>query len=448
MEQINTDTLNQQTALLSPSKVVIVFTICFSFWLFDFWRPENVYYNESVFNHHEVLQHYSYLPAFVFNKGVFHWEKYKYSFGANADIQQHAPNVNYGVALLQLPFFTAASFWPCYYCKDEAGFSLVYANSIRYAGLFYVILGLIALRKFLLFYFSDNTTAFTLFLTVFGNMFFYYAFVRTEWPQSYQFFLFSVFLYMIHKWHQQSSYINSVLTGVIFGLITLVHFFDSYVFLFFLIWKLKPETTVKQKVYFLWENRLKLLVIAVASILMWLPQYIFNYSKTGTILLETVGTVSYDFFNGQFGNVFASYKCGWFIYSPIILFVFLGIFFLPKSAPFNKWVFLACFLLIVYVYASSPQWYYTKTIGAQHLSPFMAVLSFPLAVWITKIFAGKSQILLGSFLRIGFVVIGFLCFSYTLSIAHMVSSKKVDGEGMNWETHNKIIRRFKLPEKN
>lgn len=435
---------------------MIVFTICFSFWLFDFWRPENVYYNESVFNYDEVLQHYSYLPAFAFNEGVFDWEKYKNNFVTKDSTQQQVPKVNYGVALLQLPFFALATFWPCHYCTEEAGFSVVYANAIRYAGLFYVILGLIFLRRHLLFYFSDGVTALTLFLTLFGNIFFYYAFVKTEWPQSYQFFLFSVFLCIIHKWHKQPNYINSVLTGVIFGLITLVHFFDSYVFLFFLFWKLKSATTVRQKIYFLWENRLKLLILAGASILMWLPQYIFNYSKTGTMLLDTVETVAYDFFNGQFGNVFASYKCGWFIYSPIILFVFLGIFFLPKNSPFNKWGFLVCFLLIVYVYGSSPQWHYTKTIGAQHLSPFMAILSLPLAVFLEKFFGMKSKATWFSVLKIGFIVLCFLFFSYTLSIAYMVSSKKVDTisknkvdeQGMNFEMHNKIIRRFKLPEKN
>src|SRR5690606_31154807 len=85
---------------------------------------------------------------------------------------------NIGVALHELPCFLAAHFINTTFLGYAAdGYSKPYQWGTLLSNLFWVALGLFALRKFLLRHFNDTVTALTLLAIAFGtNLYYYVAF--------------------------------------------------------------------------------------------------------------------------------------------------------------------------------------------------------------------------------------------------------------------------------
>ena len=82
----------------------------------------------------------------------------------------------YGMALMYSPFF-ALGYKIAYNQKSPLdGFSEPFATCIHWGSIFYVMLGLIFLRRFLLNFYSEWVTALSLAISFFGTMLFYYIF--------------------------------------------------------------------------------------------------------------------------------------------------------------------------------------------------------------------------------------------------------------------------------
>ncbi|HLO70030.1 MAG TPA: hypothetical protein VK167_04125, partial [Flavipsychrobacter sp.] len=64
-----------------------------------------------------------------------------------------------GVAIMQLPFFAGAHFVAQQYGYPTDGFSPPYQYTVAFAAIFYALLGLFLLRRFLLKYFDDKSVA-------------------------------------------------------------------------------------------------------------------------------------------------------------------------------------------------------------------------------------------------------------------------------------------------
>src|SRR5690349_18012744 len=94
---------------------------------------------------------------------------------------------------------------------------------------------------------------------------------------------------------------------------------------------------VGNKFVLLWNDRLQIVLAACVFMIPWIPQMIYWKYYTGTFLFYTYGEEGFYFFNPQLFNVLLSYRKGWLVYTPIMVFALIGFFFMKKKCPDQFW---------------------------------------------------------------------------------------------------------------
>ena len=151
------------------SKLAIVLLLIICGWYgknLDTWGKNKIIQND-------VISYYAYLPAtFIFNDLTFEFAtKLPADFEGQIWLQTSPTGkpilrMTMGMAILWIPFFLVAHAAAHLLDVSTLGYSWPYSLSIFIATLFYLFIGLYYLRKILLLYFSDVTTAVVLVLVV------------------------------------------------------------------------------------------------------------------------------------------------------------------------------------------------------------------------------------------------------------------------------------------
>lgn len=427
-----------------PGLVFVIFVACFSFWLVDFWKPINVFNNESSFSSSEVFNQYSYLPATFLNKGSFHFSEVPGRVDSSAVYKRHLPNCNNGMAILQAPFF-AAALLRCQLSGVplQEGFAPLFASYIHWGALLYVLLGLLLLRSFLIAYFTDTVATVSLFVCLFGTTLFYYSYTQSELPQAHIFFLYCAFLRVTQLWHKNAGMFLSALLGLILGLISLIYFFEIYIVLFFVFWNVKRRNDLKNLPAYFNQRKKHLIVFLIAGLLAWLPQILFNLQQTGSLFFIPFPGEKFDFSNIEKAYfLLFSYCHGWVTYCPLILLAFVGICFLAPAIPVARWLIVGVLIIALASYGSLYNFEQGGYFGARRLAPAIAWLCLPLAALLQHIFTvGKHGLL-----RAVVVLLIFSGACLNMGQTYHVIKKRLDANTMTAQKYWALFRTFKFPE--
>ena len=156
--------------------------------------------NEIIKN--DVISYYAYLPAaFIFDDLTFEFTK---NIAPNSGVTiwvAEAPNgkllprMTMGMAILWMPFFTAAHTLAKLSGESTLGYSWPYSLSIFVATLFYLFVGMAFIRKLLLRYFPDWAIAVAILLIVLATNLMFYVISEPGMTHVYNFGLISAFIY-------------------------------------------------------------------------------------------------------------------------------------------------------------------------------------------------------------------------------------------------------------
>ena len=292
-----------------------------------------------------------------------------------------------GLSFMYAPFFllghTVAAFTP--FADD--GYSQPYAMALVFSAMFYVILGLWFLRKLLLRYFDELTTFITLVLVLFGTNLLYYSSWSAAMPHSYNFGLIALFLYLNDRWHQQPAVKNTILLGLLAGLIVLIRPTNILVLILIVFWKVNNLKSLRDKLFFFIKYHRLVLLMAASFILVWVTQFVYWKYVSGQFLFFSYGGIGGKFFwaHPQIGEILFSFRKGWWIYTPLMLAATLSIVFLFRKLPAMA---IAIFLFVglnIYVQASWWCWWFGGAFGLRAFIDSYAVLAIPLAVLVSKV---------------------------------------------------------------
>ena len=149
----------------------------------------------------DVISYYAYLPA------TFIYHDISLEFIDNYKGEHHfiiwaetAPNgkkvlkMTMGLSLLYLPFFLLSHVFALITDFDAGGYSAPYKFALQLSSLFYLIIGLIFLRKILLRYFSEKVSSLSILLIFFATNLHYYSTHEATMLHSYNLSLFAVFI--------------------------------------------------------------------------------------------------------------------------------------------------------------------------------------------------------------------------------------------------------------
>jgi hypothetical protein len=361
------------------SYIAIIIIISHSLLFQDFWKSWKK--NETQFVW-DVNTYYSYLPAaFVHNDLTFSYINKDWTIVAPNGAK--VPKGTCGMAIMYAPFFLIGHKIAINSQEPLTGFSQPYSEMVHYGSLIYALIGFIFLRKVLSRFFPDAITALTMLCLFFGTNLFYYIVGEGEMSHGYLFCLFNIFVWLVIKWHEKPNFRFSLFMGLTYGLIVLIRPTEIIIGLVFLLYGVKNHRGIKTRGADLLKNWKLLTVIALGTLISISPQLIYWKWLTGQFLFFSYGSDERFYWGDpQFINVLFSYRKGWLLYTPLMTFAILGMFFSRKKFPEINLGLLLYFFINLYLISCWWCWWYGGGMGMRSLVQSYGVLAFFIAAFI------------------------------------------------------------------
>jgi len=289
-----------------------------------------------------------------------------------------------GMALFYLPFFFLGHLSASILGYPMDGFSLPYQYALVIGGIIYTIIGLIYLRKILRCFFAEGITSLVMIIIVFGTNYIHHLTLKNLETVNVLFMLATIIIWNTIKWHknQQFKYLLAIGMGIV--LMALVKPSEVVIILLPLLWNVYSRESFKQKFSLIIKNRRSILFVIGLSFILVIPQMTYWYLKTGYPIYDSYKNpgVGLDIFSPHITDALFSYRKGWLVYTPVMIFSLIGFYYLYKD---NKKIFyslLVYFLVSFYIIASWSEWWYGAAFSNRPLITVYPVMAITLGYFI------------------------------------------------------------------
>ncbi len=425
-----------------PSLVVFIFFVVFSFDRYNRW----VNFNKDNFPLvHDVDQFYSYLPAaFIQHDLTFKFPNNYWTVTAGNG--NKIARTTYGMAAMYSPFFFVGHIYAGANGYDQNGYTLPYKWSLHAGTFLYALLGIWLCRKNLLRFFSELVTALTLFAIFLGTNLFYYTFGWGEMSHSYLFFILSAAVYTFFKWKDSNKIKFFYLFSFFAGFATLIRPTDIVILLLPLLYNVSNFNDFKSRVNeFISLGKAFFLggLIFIAPIFFQLL-YWKMYSGNWYIFTYGAGEGFY-FSDPQVSNFLFSYRKGWFIYTPIMMLLLIGIPLLIKQSK-QIFVFVVLYFLVnVYLLSSWWDWGFGGSFGSRAIIQHYVVFALGLAAFFNAAFNWFKNIRIINYsIRFACMVLVLACVKLNYNQSWQYKYALIHPSGMTKEAYWFVFNKEKF----
>ncbi len=357
----------------------------------------------------DVSGYYLYLPAIFIYKDLRQVkflpsviEKYQPSYAPDQAFPAANGNqvmkYSAGMALMYLPFFAAGHLAAVAFGYPADGFSLPYQVAIHLGGVLVVLLGLWFLRKNLLRFFSEKAVALTLLLIALGTNFLNYSTFDAANVHCWLFALLALLTHFTIRWNERPSWGSSLGIGASVGLMALTRPVEIIYFLLPVLWGIGSLRAMLGRGQVFFQHFPKLLLAAVVAGAIGFIQLAYWKYAAGEWLVYSYQSQTFSFDHPHIADVLFSWRKGWFVYTPLMVFALVGFVFVRnKTYKVSKnliglggggeglwdW-WLAIFLLFLlnfWIVSAWDIWWYGGAFGQRAMIQAYALLAFPLAAF-------------------------------------------------------------------
>lgn len=355
---------------------------------------------------YDVSGYYMYLPAaFIYNdlKEVKFLDDVIEKYRPTADPYQvfthesgnKVMKYSIGQAVMYAPFFAVAHAWASASDAYPAdGFSFPYQFMISLGSLVVSFLGLFWLMTVLRYYFQEKAVALTLLLIVFGTNYLNYSAIDGAMTHNNVFSLGALLLLTSHRFYVRATLSRALLIGVCIGLMALTRPTEIIAAIIPVLWglDLTRKGAIGKRLKLFGQHWRKLLAAAVVTLAIGSIQVVYWKYVSGDWLVYSYQDQGFDWLSPHLNKGFFSYKAGWLIYTPLMIFSLIGFIQLFRHKPA---LFPAIFLhavLFIYIAFSWSVWWYGGSLGQRTMVQEYTVLAFPLAAFIGWVFWAGPQV--------------------------------------------------------
>jgi len=338
----------------------------------------------------DVLSYYAYLPAiyiyhditlsFIDKNPSLYGDKFWPEKPATG---RYAIKTTMGLAFLYAPFFQVAHPVARMLGYEANGYSPPYKIALMLSAVFYLAVGLYFLKKVLERYFSQPVTAITLIAVTIGSNLLQYATAEATMPHSYNFALFSVFLYAGMKWHEKHNLSYSIFLGLLSGLIALIRPTNILIIIVFILWGVHDLNTLKERLLLFLKKYHLIAVMAVFFIIVWIPQLIYWKFISGSYWFYSYVGERFFFLHPHIIKGLFGYRKGWLLYTPMMALALIGIGMMYKRLKELFFPVLIFTVLNIYVILSWWSWWYGGGFGLRAFIDSYSLLAIPFAVFVS-----------------------------------------------------------------
>lgn len=334
-----------------------------------------------------------------------------------------------GLSLIWMPFFLAGHVAALISGADAGGYSEPYKFFLLVSALVFLCAGMIFLRRILLAHASDRITALVLASFALGTNLYWYTLFQGTMAQVYNFALISAFMWYSMKWHDPDRGISGAVRrsgrgvgmvhpenkvtksraaeemtagwqkiwpamrlGLLLGLITLIRPTNILIIIFFLLYGITSWETLRQRTRELVSGYGYLLLMYLMIIVVWLPQMIYWKEMTGQWLYFSYGSDE-RFFFGEPAIIkgLFSWRKGLFVYTPLLLFSFAGIFALWIRRSPHALAVTVFTVLNIHIIFSWWCWWYGGGFGQRAFIDSYALMAVSAAALLTASRAARKK---------------------------------------------------------
>ncbi len=285
-----------------------------------------------------------------------------------------------GVAIMEAPFFVAAHVFCLVSGVSADGFSWPYMFFVGIASLIYAVWGIWLLLLALKPYFKNETTRLLVGATIgLATNLLYSSTYTVGMSHPFLFFLYALMLLGIVRFYEKPSAKGAIWVGASAGAIALTRSPEVICVLIPLLWGINTWADIPRRFRLIGMHFGKVALAVLAFLLMLAPQAIYWKFVSGQWWYNGYQGEHFDWANPHILDGLFHYRNGWLIYTPVMAFSLLGIFWLRKHATDARLAIL-CFLpLHWYIIYSWWCWNYINGFGSRPMVEILPLLAFPLA---------------------------------------------------------------------
>ncbi len=176
------------------------------------------------------------------------------------------------------------------------------------------------------------------------------------------------------------------------GLISLIRPSNALIILFFLLYGIQSAQNIKERFFFLLKIFIPLSAIALLSIAVWIPQFIYWKIATGHYLFYSYTDERFYFNDPHIVDGLFSFQKGWLVYTPIMFFAIVGLFISNETLKKTRVAIVSFMIINIYIIFSWWCWWYGGTFGQRSMIESYVLLAIPFASFI-KIVIDKKIVL-------------------------------------------------------
>jgi hypothetical protein len=194
---------------------------------------------------------------------------------------------------------------------------------------------------------------------------------------------------------------------------------------------------LKERGVFLFKNYRLILLMAFLALLVWVPQFMYWKAATGHYLFFSYTGERFFWSDPKIWDVLFSFRKGWLIYTPIMVFSLIGLIMMLKRKEKLAWAILVTFLPYLYIVSCWWDWWFGGSFGYRTMIDLFPLLAIALAYFIAKAISFKKV------LRIVTFSILFLLMGFNLFQTRQAQEALIHHDAMTWEAYKKIFLKLK-----
>lgn len=300
----------------------------------------------------------------------------------------------FGMAILYLPFFFMGHGIALITSFPPDGFSEPYVYALVIGSIFYTLLGLFYLRKILKHYFSELITTIVLLIVVFGTNYIHHMTVKNLETVNYLFPLLTLVIWQTIKWHQSHKLKNMLALGVAITFMGMIKPTEVLVLFIPLLWNVNSKDSLKAKFKLLLEHKKQLISTVVLCALVSSPQWVYWLYMTGSPIYDSYYNpgIGLDLLSPYIWESLFSFRKGWLIYTPIIIFCLVGFYFWYRKKQSNFLPLFFYFVCSFYIITSWTEWWYGAGFSNRPLLVTYPILAIALGHFLSYLKSKKTVI--------------------------------------------------------
>ena len=300
----------------------------------------------------------------------------------------------FGMSLFYSIFFFIGHFSAGIGGFPQDGFSDPYQISLVFGCMLYTFIGLYYLRKIMLYFSNERSTAIVLVMIVLGTNYAHHMTMKNLETVNVLFMLAALVIWNTIQWHLDYKLKNLLVISIGLILMALVKPSEILFAFFPILFGIKNRHSFRSKWEIIKSHRRQFYIAISAALIIALPQAGYWFYKTGKPIYDTYKNagVGLDFFSPHIWNTLFSFRKGWLIYTPIMIFALIGFRQLYRT---NKGVFIpvfGTFICSFFIVASWTEWWYGAGFSIRPLITYYTLLSIPMVFFVDKLFEQKRII--------------------------------------------------------